>query len=54
MQKLKGVTNEAMYIYTQNKLNIIGVNERSMHGGFVMSHLFNNLFELQLRTVANL
>ena len=29
MQKLKGVTNEAMYIYTQNKLNIIGVNERS-------------------------
>ena len=29
MRKLKGVTNEAMYIYTQNKLNIIGVNERS-------------------------
>ena len=26
----------------------------SLHGGFVMSHLFNNLFELQLRTVANL
>ena len=29
MRKLKGVTNEAMYIYTQNKLNIIGVNDRS-------------------------